>query len=381
VRRYAARFDKLSVETPLLVSEREMEAAWQQITREQQAALKLAARRIRTYAKRQIPKQWSLRDSTGVQLGQIVRPLEGVACYVPAGRHPLPSTLLMTAIPAQVAVVPRIIVLCPRPTPMVLAAAYLLGTMTVYRIGGAQAIAAAAYGTQSVPRVDKIAGPGSAFVTVAKQLIAADPSNTCSIDMAAGPTETLIASNTGDAEAIAADLFAQAEHDAATLPIFVTTNEDLAKQVREEAKNQSVGNAVARQSLRENGAIFVVASQQEMADVVNRIAPEHLTVDSETDLDWVRNAGSVFVGTQTPQALGDYISGPNHTLPTAGFARQRGGLSVADFVKTISVQSASSTALRKLAPAAIELAQAEGLAAHAASLRLALEKAQQRGRA
>jgi histidinol dehydrogenase len=252
----------------------------------------------------------------------------------------------------------------------VLAAAYLLGTMNVYRIGGAQAIAAAAYGTQSVPRVDKIAGPGSAFVTVAKQIIAADPSNTCSIDMAAGPTETLIASNTGDAEAIAADLFAQAEHDAATLPIFVTTNADLAKQVREEAKNQSAGNAVARQSLRENGAIFVVASQQEMADVVNRIAP-----------DWVRNAGSVFVGTQTPQALGDYISGPNHTLPTAGFARQRGGLSVADFVKTISVQSASSTALRKLAPAAIELAQAEGLAAHAASLRLALAKAEQRGRA
>jgi histidinol dehydrogenase len=287
----------------------------------------------------------------------------------------------MTAIPAQVAGVPRIVVLCPRPSPIILAAAHLLGITEFYRVGGAHAIAAAACGTRTIAPVNKIAGPGSAFVTIAKQLIAADASINCAIDMAAGPTETLTASNSGDAQAITADLVAQAEHDPQAIAIFVTQNLELAKQVATEAKRQSAGNDTAKKSLADHGAIFVASTPEELAQIVNRLAPEHLTVDSVADLAWVRNAGSIFVGTQTPQALGDYISGPNHTLPTVGAARQRGGLSVTDFVKIITVQSASSQALQTLAHSAAVLANTEGLVAHEASLRLALTRSGKAARA
>jgi len=381
LRRYATRFDGLPTKTPLRISQEELASAWQQLDREQQAALKLAAQRIRKFAQRQMPKEWNMTDSAGMALGQIVRPLDSVACYVPAGRHPLPSTLLMTAIPAQVAGVPRIVVLCPRPSPIILAAAHLLGITEFYRVGGAHAIAATACGTRTIAPVNKIAGPGSAFVTIAKQLIAADASINCAIDMAAGPTETLTASNSGDAQAITADLVAQAEHDPQAIAIFVTQSRELAKQVATEAKRQSAGNETAKKSLADHGAIFVASTPEELAQIVNRLAPEHLTVDSVADLAWVRNAGSIFVGTQTPQALGDYISGPNHTLPTVGAARQRGGLSVTDFVKIITVQSASSQALQALAPSAAVLANTEGLVAHEASLRLALTRSGKAARA
>jgi histidinol dehydrogenase len=375
VRMYAEKLDGLAKDASLKIDASEMAAAWQQLPQAEQAALTLAAQRIRAFAQKQKPRAWQSRDSSGMTLGQVVRPLDAVACYVPAGRYPLPSTLLMTAIPAQVARVARVVVLCPRPSPMILAAAHLLKVAEFYRIGGAHGIAAAACGTASLPRVDKICGPGNAFVTAAKQFIASDPATRCSIDMAAGPTETLIASDAGDAEAIAADLCSQAEHDPAALAWFVTTRRELAQQVLTAVKRQARGNTIASQSLADSGAVFVVSTKQEMADTVNRIAPEHLTVDSEADLAWVRNAGSIFVGTQTPQALGDYISGPNHTLPTAGLARQRGGLSVTDFAKTITVQSACTAALRRLAGPAAVIADAEGLRAHAASLRRATEVA------
>ncbi len=368
VSRFAGKFDGLPRGTSIRVSTAEMAEGWELISPTERAALKLAAQRIRAFAKRQLPREWSLRDSAGMHLGQIVRPLDAVACYVPAGRHPLPSTLLMTAIPAQVAGVRRIVVLCPKPSAMVLAAAHLLGIEDMRRIGGAHAIAAAASGTETLPAVNKICGPGSAFVTAAKKIIARDAACRCSIDMAAGPTETCIASLGGNAAAIAADLVAQAEHDPLALALFVTTSEALARQVTGEIAKQASANRVARQALRARGTAFVVRSEREMAEVVNRIACEHLTIDTENDLSWVRNAGSVFIGA-TPQALGDYISGPNHTLPTDGFAKLRGGLSVADFVKIITVQQASKEAVRKLAPQAALLADAEGLVAHAASLR------------
>jgi histidinol dehydrogenase len=293
-----------------------------------------------------------------------------VGCYVPSGRHPLPSTLLMTVIPAQVAGVTRILVVSPKPAPETLAVAHLLGITEFYRLGGAHAIAALAYGTKSVSRVDKIIGPGNLYVTAAKRLVAFD----CAIDMLAGPTEIVITSEHGNAADIASDLVAQAEHDPEALAIFITTRADLAKEVVAEAKLRSRNNAVARQALDRNGLVIVTASVNEAREITNRLAPEHLTVDAASDLDWVQNAGSVFVGRWSSQPMGDYISGPNHTLPTGGMARVRGGLSVNDFVKLITVQQYSAQALRTLGPPAVLLAEAEGLTGHAEAIRTRLQK-------
>jgi histidinol dehydrogenase len=378
LRRYAARFDALPSTTPFRVTPDEMSAAWHSLPAPQKAALRLAISRIRSFARRQRPREFSSARA-GLTTGQILRPLDAVACYVPSGRHPLPSTLLMTVIPAQVAGVPRIAVLCPRPEPIILAAAHSLAVTEFYRIGGAQAIAALAYGTRSIPRVDKIIGPGNAFVTAAKQIVASDPLTRTTIDMAAGPTETLIASTSGNPLFIAADLVAQAEHDPDALPIFVTTSRALATKVRNHALSLAKNNPTAFSSLTRNGAIFIARNRDQLAAIVNRIAPEHLTLDVGSDsnsapvLSSIRNAGSIFIGTETPQPLGDYLSGPNHTLPTLGLARQRGGLSVTDFLKVITVQHATPAALRKLSPAAITLAEAEGLTAHADALRLRLD--------
>ena len=365
LRSYAAQFDRLSPQVSLQISSEEMEQAWHQTGKPVQNALKIAARNIRTFAKRQLPKSWSFSPISGLNTGQMVRAICAVGCYVPSGRHPLPSSLLMTAIPAQVGGVRRIVIASPNPATETLAAAHFLGIEEFYRIGGAQAIAALAYGTESIARVDKIVGPGNLYVTAAKKLVSFD----CAIDMLAGPTEIVITSDKGSPAVIAAELVAQAEHDPEALAILITTRPELASQVIAEVKTQAKTNATARASLGKHGYAFVAASAQEAREITNRLAPEHLTVDDQTDLEWIQNAGSVFVGSLSPQPMGDYVSGPNHTLPTSGYARVRGGLSVLDFVKLITVQQYEETALQELGPSAIVLAEAEGLIGHANAVR------------
>jgi histidinol dehydrogenase len=276
----------------------------------------------------------------------------------------------MTAIPAQVAGVERIVVVSPKPAPETLAAAQMLGITEFYRLGGAHAVAALAYGTATIPRVDKIVGPGNLYVTAAKRLVAFD----CAIDMLAGPTEIVVTSERGRAADIASDLVAQAEHDPEALAVFITTRADLAKEVVAETKQRSRNNPIARESLTRNGVAIIAANVDESHSITNRLSPEHLTVDGPIDLDWVQNAGSVFIGRWSAQPMGDYISGPNHTLPTGGMARVRGGLSVNDFVKLITVQQYSAEAMRTLGPTAILLAEAEGLAGHAEAIRARLKK-------
>ena len=368
--RYAAQFDGLAGASSLRVTPDEMAAAWNAITPVMQEALTKAAEQIRRFAVSQLPASFSDEPIPGLTTGQLVRPLGSVGCYVPSGRHPLPSTLLMTAVPAQVAGVERIAVVSPKPALETLAAAHLLGITEFYRLGGAHAIAALAYGTASIPRVDKIVGPGNLYVTAAKRLIAFD----CAIDMLAGPTEIVVTSERGNAACIASDLVAQAEHDPEALAIFITTRADLAKEVIAETKLRSRNNPIARQALDRNGLAIIATSLDEARAITNRLAPEHLTVDSASDLDWVQNAGSVFVGRWSAQPMGDYISGPNHTLPTGGMARVRGGLSVNDFVKLITVQQYSSQGLRTLGLRAVLLAEAEGLTAHAESIRARLHR-------
>ncbi len=371
--RYAAQFDGLQDPSQMRITPEEMAAAWDSIHPALRDALSTAADQIRAFAVNQLPASWSDCPIPGLITGQLVRPLNSVGCYVPSGRHPLPSTLLMTAIPAQVAGVARIVVVSPRPAPETLAAAHLLGITEFYRLGGAHAVAALAYGTATLPRldkVDKIVGPGNLYVTAAKRLVAFD----CAIDMLAGPTEIVVTSERGNASDIAADLVAQAEHDPEALAIFITTRADLAKEVVQEVKARSANNPVARESLTRNGLAIIASTVEEARHLTNRLAPEHLTVDAPSDLDWVQNAGSVFIGRWSPQPMGDYISGPNHTLPTGGMARVRGGLSVNDFVKLITVQHYSAQALRALGPRAALLADAEGLAGHAEAIRTRLGK-------
>ncbi len=369
--RYAARFDGLEGAASLRVTQQEMAVAYEAIDPALRQALSIAAKQIRGFAKRQLPASWSASPVAGLTTGQLVRPLGSVGCYVPSGRHPLPSTLLMTAIPAQVAGVERIVVVSPKPAPETLAASHLLGITEFYRLGGAHAVAALAYGTASIQRVDKIVGPGNLYVTAAKRLVAFD----CAIDMLAGPTEIVVTSERGNAADIASDLVAQAEHDPEALAIFITTHADLAKEVVQKVNARSANNPVARQALDRNGLVIIASTIDEARQITNRIAAEHLTVDAPSDLDWVRNAGSVFVGRWSAQPMGDYISGPNHTLPTGGMARVRGGLSVNDFVKLITVQEYAEQGLRTLGPSAELLAEAEGLTGHAEAIRSRLAPA------
>jgi histidinol dehydrogenase len=352
--RYAAQFDGLAGIETMRVTTEEMTSAWNSIDPKMQQALTTAADQIRSFAVNQLPASWS------------DEPIPGLT----TGRHPLPSTLLMTAIPAQVAGVGRIAVVSPKPAPETLAAAHLLGITEFYRLGGAHAVGALAYGTATIQRVDKIVGPGNLYVTAAKRLVAFD----CAIDMLAGPTEIVVTSERSDPADIASDLVAQAEHDPEALAIFITTRADLAKEVIGEAKLRSRDNAVARQALDRNGLVIVAASVAEARQITNRLAPEHLTVDAASDLDWVQNAGSVFVGRWSAQPMGDYISGPNHTLPTGGTARVRGGLSVNDFVKLITVQQYNAQAMRVLGPQATLLAEAEGLFGHTEAIRTRLKR-------
>ena len=364
VRQYAEKWDGLARNRSLRVPAGELEAAWATAPVRLRASLREAVANIRRFCEWQRPREWK-RTLRGITLGQLVRPLNSVGCYVPGGRHPLVSTLLMTVVPAQVARVPEIRVVSPNPQPEVLAAAYMLGVRDFFQIGGAQAIAALAFGTRSIPRVDKIVGPGNQFVTVAKKLVSFD----CSIDFLAGPTEALILSHQGRAEFIAADLVAQAEHDPNAIPILITTSAHLAHAVRTTVKQLTEANPIAHQAVTRNGSILLAPSRKQAVEWANRIAPEHITVERQ-DLGSITNAGSVFVGDYSAQAAGDYASGPNHVLPTDGVARFRGGLTVMDFVKVITVQELSARGLARIGKTVTYLAETEGLQAHAASIRV-----------
>jgi histidinol dehydrogenase len=343
-------------------------------------AVETAAKNIREYAELQLPREWFTDFPDGRRLGQIVRPLDAMGAYVPAGRYPLPSTLLMTVIPAQVAGVETICVACPNPSPEIMGIAQWLGVTHMFRMGGAQAIAALAYGTETVPKVDRIVGPGNIYVAAAKKLIAGETG----IDFVAGPTEIVIIAADGDPRWIAADLLAQAEHDVDASAILLTTSRSLAEAVAKEVDAQLATlptAAVARPSIETNGAIVVLDSLEQAVEISvvldsleqaveisNALAPEHLALHDGSLLAKIRHAGAVFVGASSPESAGDYASGPNHVLPTSGAARQRGGLSAADFVKVIAVQELSREGLAKLTPAIAALARAEGLEAHARSV-------------
>jgi histidinol dehydrogenase len=363
---YARKLDGLERKT-VRVPERELAAACGKLAPEFRAAIETASRNIRTFAEMQMPVEQLSEFAPGLWLGQIVRPLDTVAAYIPAGRYPLPSTLMMTVIPAQVAGVRRICVASPRPVPEILGTARLQAVNDVFQMGGAQAIAAFAFGTRTVPKADRIVGPGNIYVAAAKKLLAGE----VGIDFVAGPTEILIIAAEGNPTFLAADMLAQAEHDADACAILLTTSKSLAGAVSEEIERQlrTLPTApVARQAIRRNSAIVLVRSLDEAIEFANRFAPEHLSIPTAAFLEKVANAGSVFIGPFSPEAAGDYASGPNHVLPTSGAARIRGGLSVMDFLKVISVQQLSSEALTQLAPAITTLARAEGLEAHARSV-------------
>lgn len=362
LRRYAEQWDGLAKNQPVQVREEEMAAAWRALSRDTRRSLREAAANIRRFSQWQKPRSWT-RKQRGTSLGQLTIPLDSVGCYVPGGRYPLVSTLLMTVIPAQVAGVRNIRVVSPKPSPEVLAAAATLGVRDFYRVGGAQAIAALAYGTKTIPRVDKIVGPGNAYVTTAKKLVSFD----CSIDFLAGPTEAVVLSGSGNPKFIAADLVSQAEHDPDALSVFITTSQKLAQAVALSVDELVRDNTIATESLQHQGAILVASSRAQARDWSNILAPEHITVDRE-DLPYIRNAGSVFVGDYSPQAAGDYASGPNHVLPTSGQARFRGGLSVLDFMKLVTVQELTRKGLQQISKTVETLAQIEGLQAHAASV-------------
>ena len=365
LRRYAQKWDGLGRQQPLRASLAELEEAWTSVSEEFRQALGIAATNIRNYCERQRPQEWRTAMQSGIEVGQVVRPLQSAGCYVPGGRYPLPSTMLMTVIPAQVAGVQEIRVVSPHPAKEILATAFFLGIQEFYRVGGAQAVAALAYGTKSIPRVDKIVGPGNLFVAAAKKMVAFE----CAIDFLAGPTEAAIVSDEGDPDFIAADLVAQAEHDPEALSIFITTSLEQAEAVEHEIKEAAAGNEIAEAALKKNGVILLAASREQAMEFANRIAPEHITVEEE-DVALIRNAGSIFVGAYSAQAAGDYAAGPNHVLPTGAVARFRGGLSVMDFVKITSMQKLTREGLEQLAAAIVTLAEAEGLTAHAESIRV-----------
>lgn len=367
--RYTRQLDRVDLRREgFTVSQEEVRSAYREVPRSFIAALRLAARNIRASARHQLPRAWRAADGAGVKVGQIVRPLERVACYVPGGRFPLPSTVLMSVIPAQVAGVPEVIITSPRPAPAILVAADSLGVRRIFRLGGAQAIAAFAFGTQSVPRADKIVGPGNRYVAAAKKLVAGE----CGIDFVAGPSELVVVGSRGNPRWIAADLVAQAEHDPDAVAILITPSRRLALQVQASVEEilAALSLPVAEKALARQGAIILTRDLTEAAELASTFAPEHLTLlDAASGLlERIQSAGSIFLGGYSPVAAGDYASGTNHILPTGGAARLRGGLSAADFVKTISVQHLSRSGLARLRRAIVTLANAEGLKAHAYSV-------------
>jgi histidinol dehydrogenase len=367
--RFARRFD--AIDGPIEVSAAEIAAAAARVPVEVRRAIRTAARNIARVAFRQIPKHFDLDIAPGVSVEQRIEPLDRVGCYVPGGRFPLPSSLLMTAIPARVAGVPEVVVTCPRPEPAVMAAALEAGVTRLFRVGGAHAIAALAYGTTTVPRVDKIVGPGNRYVAAAKRIVAAARAD-CAVDFHAGPTEVVIVAARMEPEWAAADLIAQAEHDPDARAILVTWKRRFALAVAGALDRRSRGRGVARRALARNGAIVIAGDAAGAIAIANRLAPEHLVVEDEALTKHRLVAGAVFVGPYTAQAAGDYATGSNHVLPTAGAARVRGGLGAADFVRVMSVQRLTRTGLAGLAPTIVPLARAEGLEGHAESIEVRL---------
>ena len=360
VREYAEKLDGFTGESFIVESCGELDPALLE-------SVTIAAKNIRDFAQQQLVKPWQTTTSDGRTLGQLVRPLDSVGVYVPAGRYPLLSTMLMTVIPAQVAGVREIVVVCAKPTPEMLAMAKWLGITSILKLGGAQAIAALAYGTESIGKVQRIVGPGNAYVAAAKKLVSGD----VGIDFVAGPSEIVIVANSGNPQWVALDMLAQCEHDVDARALLLTTSAAFATQVQHEVAAQlaTLPTAdVAAKSIEKNSAIIVCADEVEIIDLVNEIAPEHLSLPNNLLIDQIRNAGSIFIGPFSTEAAGDYASGPNHVLPTSGVAALRGGLSVNDFVKVITTQSLSEDALRQLTPAVTQLARAEGLEAHARSV-------------
>jgi histidinol dehydrogenase len=363
---FARRFD--GMRGRLEVTPEEIRAGAATVAPDVRRAIRQAARQIARVAFRQIPKHWDLAVAPGVSIEQRVEPIDRVGCYVPGGRFPLPSSLLMTAVPARVAGVREVIAVCPKPEPAVMAAALEAGVTRLFRIGGAHGIAALAFGTETVPRVDKIVGPGNRYVAAAKAYVA----GTCAIDFYAGPTEIVIVAGAGRPGWIAADLIAQAEHDPDARSILITWSRALATQVSRAVAMAAEGREIATRSLDAHGAVVVTRSPDEAMAIANRLAPEHLVVDRESLTRRSLTAGAVFVGPYTAQAAGDYATGSNHVLPTAGAARFRGGLSAADFVRVMNVQRVTRAGLAKLAPTILPLARAEGLTAHAESIEVRL---------
>lgn len=363
---WTMRLDRLDISAgKMWIRRREFSGAGASVNASFRRAIRHAARNIRRVAEKQMPRPWTLDVEPGVRISQIVRPIESVGCYIPGGRFSLVSTLLMTVTPAQAAGVQRIVVVCPKPSPELFVAANFLGVDAIAQIGGAQAITALAYGTRSIPRVDKIFGPGNRYVAAAKQLVSPD----CATDLNAGPTEAVILAERGNPRWIAADLLAQAEHAPDAGSFLVTTKRSLARAVQQEIAMQLAAldpSNPARRSIVEASAILLAPSLTGAIAFVNRFAPEHLSLfNSEREiLGRISAAGTIFLGPWSAQPLGDYSTGSNHVLPTAAWARTRGGLSAADFVKCINVQSISATGFARLAPAAQSLARAEGLAAH-----------------
>ena len=364
--RFARRFDGIA--GPLEVTADEMRDGAARLGPAVRRAIAKAARHIALVAFRQIPKHFDFEVAAGVSVEQRIEPLERVGCYVPGGRFPLPSSLLMTAVPARVAGVRDVVVVCPRPEPAVMAAALEAGVTRLFRVGGAHAIAALAYGTKTIPRVDKIVGPGNRYVAAAKAIVARD----CAIDFYAGPTEIVIVAGAGQPTWIAADLIAQAEHDPDARAILITWSRRLADRVVTAVAQRSTGRPIVQRALRANGRVVLTRTANEAMALANRLAPEHLVVDRESLARRPLTAGAVFIGPYTAQAAGDYATGSNHVLPTSGSARFRGGLSAADFVRVMSVQRVTRDGLALLAPTILPLARAEGLEAHAESIEVRL---------
>jgi histidinol dehydrogenase len=377
---YTRKFDRIDLtKAGLRVSAAEIDAAEKACDPQALAALKLARDRIEAYHRRQLPKDDRFTDALGVELGSRWTAVEAAGLYVPGGTAAYPSSVLMNAVPAKVAGCPRLVMVVPSPdgklVPLVLAAAKLAGVDEVYRIGGAQAVAALAYGTETIKPVVKIVGPGNAWVAAAKRLVFGK----VGIDMIAGPSEVLIlADNTGNPDWIAADLLAQAEHDVSAQSILITDDAALAAAVEKavEAQLKTLPRAdVATASWRDFGAIIMVPRLADAIPLVDRLAPEHLEIaarDADGLAAQIRNAGAIFIGAHTPEAIGDYVAGSNHVLPTARSARFSSGLGVLDFMKRTSLLKCGPEQLRALGPAAISLGEAEGLGAHARSVSIRL---------
>ncbi len=364
LRRFAERFDGLERGAPLIIGPREIADRGATVDLALGRAIDRAALAIARVAAKELPSGGRIRVTEGVEIELKVTPLERVGCYVPGGRNPLISTVLMTAIPAHVAGVNEVVIACPRPVPAILYAAKVAGVRRVVRAGGAHAIAALAYGTKSIARVDKIVGPGNAWVSAAKALVAPD----CAIEFYAGPTELVVIASAVAPEWIAADLVAQAEHDPDVRPILLTPSARLARRVAALVDRSAPRFGAAAASVTANGAAVVTRDLAEAVELSDEIAPEHLWCETDVVARMVRNAGTVFVGKYAVPALGDYATGSNHVLPTAGAARARGGLSAADFVKFTTIQRVTREGARSLAPQALALARAEGLEAHARSI-------------